>query len=172
MQLFALAKFVYSLKPPENPNRPKTEEDRTLVTRGEGVFQRLRCARCHSGDQYTNNKLTPVDGFTVPASTGNDTMSWRNPWAPTHAGALHAARYRVLQGPLVEGCLVSGPVRAQRFDRHVGGLVRPATAAEGYEPTGWKGPPGTKTRAVPGHRFGLNLPPDDRKALIAFLKTL
>ena len=28
------------------------------------------------------------------------------------------------------------------------------------------------TRAVPGHRFGLNLPPDDRKALVAFLKTL
>jgi hypothetical protein len=25
---------------------------------------------------------------------------------------------------------------------------------------------------VPGHRFGLNLPPDDRRALIAFLKTL
>jgi hypothetical protein len=27
-------------------------------------------------------------------------------------------------------------------------------------------------RAVPGHEYGLDLPPDDRAALIAFLKTL
>ena len=41
-----------------------------------------------------------------------------------------------------------------------------------YVPTGWKGPPGTKTRTVKGHEFGLDLDADDRKALIAFLKTL
>jgi hypothetical protein len=29
-----------------------------------------------------------------------------------------------------------------------------------------------KTRAIPGHRFGLGLSDDERKALIAFLKTL
>ena len=39
-------------------------------------------------------------------------------------------------------------------------------------PTGWKGPPGTKSRAVKGHEFGLDLPEEERKALIAFLKTL
>jgi cytochrome c peroxidase len=41
-----------------------------------------------------------------------------------------------------------------------------------YVPTGWQGPPGTKTRAVKGHVFGLDLSPDERKALIAFLRTL
>ena len=47
----------------------------------------------------------------------------------------------------------------------------PQRLGPGYQPTGWKGPHGTKARAVPGHRFGLNLSPDDRRALIAFLKT-
>ena len=31
---------------------------------------------------------------------------------------------------------------------------------------------GVKTRPVPGHEFGLKLSPPDKKALIAFLKTL
>jgi hypothetical protein len=41
-----------------------------------------------------------------------------------------------------------------------------------YVPTGWKGPPGTKARAVEGHTFGLDLAAEERQALIAFLKTL
>ncbi len=40
-----------------------------------------------------------------------------------------------------------------------------------YVPTGYK-PYGVKTRAVKGHEFGLELSTEDRKALIAFLKTL
>jgi hypothetical protein len=39
-------------------------------------------------------------------------------------------------------------------------------------PTGWKGLPGTTTRVVTGHDFGLDLTADEKKALIAFLKTL
>jgi cytochrome c peroxidase len=40
-----------------------------------------------------------------------------------------------------------------------------------YMPTGLK-PYGAKTFAVKGHPFGLYLSPDDKKALVAFLKTL
>jgi hypothetical protein len=40
-----------------------------------------------------------------------------------------------------------------------------------YIPTGFKGF-GVKIRAVKGHQFGLHLPADEKKALIAFLKTL
>ena len=40
-----------------------------------------------------------------------------------------------------------------------------------YVPTGFKGA-GVTTRAVKGHRFGLELPASDRQALISFLKTL
>lgn len=38
-------------------------------------------------------------------------------------------------------------------------------------PTGFVGY-GVKTRAVKGHEFGLQLPAQDKKALIAFLRTL
>jgi len=40
-----------------------------------------------------------------------------------------------------------------------------------YVPSGWKGP-GVERRAVPGHEFGLDLSPEDTRALVAFLKTL
>lgn len=47
----------------------------------------------------------------------------------------------------------------------------PARTREDYVPTGFK-PYGTKTYAVKGHLFRLDLPAEDKKALIAFLKTL
>ena len=40
-----------------------------------------------------------------------------------------------------------------------------------YVPTGFKGY-GMPTRAVKGHEFGLRLSGEDKRALIAFLKTL
>jgi len=42
---------------------------------------------------------------------------------------------------------------------------------ETHEPGGWS-PPSTKTRAIRGHEFGLNLKPEEREPLIAFLRTL
>jgi hypothetical protein len=47
----------------------------------------------------------------------------------------------------------------------------PKRLRDDYVPSGWKGP-GVKTRAVKGHEFGLDLSADDKRALIAFLKTL
>ena len=40
-----------------------------------------------------------------------------------------------------------------------------------YVPTGFK-PPGVDTYAVEGHEYGLDLSAEDKRALIAFLKTL
>ena len=40
-----------------------------------------------------------------------------------------------------------------------------------YVPSGWRGY-NVRTRSVKGHEFGLKLPSDDKKALIAFLMTL
>ena len=48
----------------------------------------------------------------------------------------------------------------------------PRRVSDDYVPTGFPGPQAVKTRAVGGHRFGLNLSSEDRRALIAFLKTL
>jgi hypothetical protein len=47
----------------------------------------------------------------------------------------------------------------------------PARLRADYRPRGFVGA-GVTTRAVTGHRFGLTLPPDEKAALIAFLKTL
>jgi hypothetical protein len=172
-QLFALAKYLYSLKPPENPNLPRTEVDRHSVARGEGVFQRLRCARCHSGDQYTNNKLTPVDGFTVPGEHREryDILEESVGTDPTLALATRRGTgyYKV---PSLRGVWYRGPFEHNGSIATLEDWFDSRRLQKDYEPTGWKGPAGTKTRAVPGHRFGLNLPLDDRKALIAFLKTL
>jgi hypothetical protein len=47
----------------------------------------------------------------------------------------------------------------------------PARLNREYVPTGYAGPDG-RARGVQGHEFGLRLPARDRKALIAFLRTL
>ena len=47
----------------------------------------------------------------------------------------------------------------------------PARLRDDYVPTGFKGY-GIERRAVPGHEFGLRLSAEDKRALIAFLKTL
>src|SRR5438876_336747 len=60
-QLYAVAQYVYSLKPPENPHKPDA-----TTRRGEQIFKREGCATCHTPPLYTNNMLTPAVGFTVP----------------------------------------------------------------------------------------------------------
>jgi hypothetical protein len=172
-QLYALAKYVYSLKPPANPNLPKTDGERRLVARGEAVFDRLRCARCHGGDQYANNKLTPVDGFTAPASHHKEYDILEESVGTDPTLALRTRRgtgyYKV---PPLRGVWYRGPFEHNGSVATLEDWFDPRRLGPAYQPTGWKGPPGTKARAVPGHRFGLNLSPDDRRALIAFLKTL
>ena len=50
-------------------------------------------------------------------------------------------------------------------------MFDPARMDESHTPGGWL-MPGQKTQAIPGHEFGLRLPPLEREQLIAFLKTL
>ncbi|HEV2424379.1 MAG TPA: hypothetical protein VGZ29_06095, partial [Terriglobia bacterium] len=61
-QLYALALYVYSLKPPPNPNKFDAR-----AARGRRVFEKAGCANCHTPPLYTNNKLTLAEGFTPPA---------------------------------------------------------------------------------------------------------
>jgi hypothetical protein len=172
-QLLALAKYLYSLRPPANPNLPKTVADRERVARGEAVFARLRCARCHSGEAYTDNKLTPADGFTVPDSHRDryDILEESVGTDPTLA--LRTRRgtgyYKV---PSLRGVWYRGPFEHNGSAATLEDWFDPRRLRPDYRPSGWKGPPGTKSHAVPGHRFGLNLPAGDREALIVFLKTL
>jgi cytochrome c peroxidase len=61
-QLYALARYLYALKPPKNPNNRNATSER-----GRRIFSRAGCDSCHTPPLYTSNKLTPVAGFTVPA---------------------------------------------------------------------------------------------------------
>jgi hypothetical protein len=57
--LYAIAVYLLSLEPPRNPNPPPAD----LVARGEAVFRREKCARCHPPPDYTTGKLTPALAF-------------------------------------------------------------------------------------------------------------
>ncbi len=55
-QLYALALYLYSLRPPQNPNPFDA-----AAARGRTIFEHAGCASCHTPPLYTNNKLVPVD---------------------------------------------------------------------------------------------------------------
>jgi cytochrome c553 len=166
-QLYALALYIYSLKPPENPNKPSA-----LSRRGEQVFQKQGCATCHTPPLYTNNKLTPVEGFTVP-----EDHKKKYDILPVSVGtdprlALESRKgagyYRV---PSLRGVWYRGPFEHNGSVATLEDWFDPKRLSGDYVPTGFKGL-GVKTRAVRGHEFGLNLSAEDKQALIAFLKTL
>jgi hypothetical protein len=50
-------------------------------------------------------------------------------------------------------------------------MFDPDRLKETHVPGGWL-PPGSTTRAIKGHEFGLNLKVEEREQLIAFLRTL
>ena len=167
--MLALGKYIYSLQPPPNPNRPND-----LTTRGEQVFARAGCASCHTPPLYTNNRLVPVDGFTPfahPASPpDSDVMRVKVGLDPglalkTRKGTGY---YKV---PSLKGVWYRGPFEHSGSIASLEEWFDPARLRDDYVPKGWN-PPDTRARPIPGHRFGLNLTAEDKRALIAFLKTL
>jgi len=166
-QLYTLALYLYSLQPPRNPN--KFDQ---VAARGKKVFERGGCAGCHTPALYTNNKLTLAEGFTptseerrlydiLPVSVGTDPKL-----------ALMSRRgtgfYKVpsLKGVWYRGMFGHGGWCATLED-----WFDPNRVRDDYVPTGFK-PYRAETFSVKGHVFGLDLSAEDRKALIAFLKTL
>jgi hypothetical protein len=166
-QLYALSLYIYSLKPPANPNR----FDR-LAARGQTVFRREGCAVCHTPPLYTNNKLTPAEGFKVPEAhlKQYDILSLSVGTDPRLA--LQTRRgtgyYKV---PSLKGVWYRGPFEHNGSVATLEDWFDPRRLLEDYQPTGFRGA-GVRTRAVKGHPFGLSLSAKDRQALIAFLKTL
>ena len=166
-QLYALALWLYSLEPPENPN-PFDE----MAARGKQIFEREECWRCHEPPLYSNNKLTPVDGYEVPEdhpeaqhivpfSVGTD---------PTLALSTRRGTglYKV---PSLRGVWYRGPLSHDGSVATLEDWLDPRRHEEDYVPTGWIGW-GVEHRAVPGHDFGLDLEPEEREALLAFLRSL
>jgi hypothetical protein len=166
-QLFALTKFLYSLVPPVNPNRSTA-----LSQRGGKVFAREGCNRCHTAPLYTSNKLTPAQVFVVteqhlrtydiePIVVGTDTeLTMR-----TRRGTGY---YKI---PSLRGVWYRGPFEHSGSVATLEDWFDPRRLRSDYVPTGFRGF-GVKTRAVPGHPYGLGLSSDEKVALIAFLRTL
>jgi len=166
-QLYALALYLYALQPPPNPNA----FDET-ARRGQQVFEREGCARCHTPPLYTSNVLTPAAGFSIPEEhlrkydilpevIGTDTRLTMN----TRRGTGY---YKV---PSLKGVWYRGPFEHMGSVATLEDWFDARRVRDDYVPTGFKGYRVT-TRAVKGHEFGLALPPEDKKMLLAFLRTL
>lgn len=166
-QLYALALYIYSLQPPPNPNKLDA-----VVESGQKVFERERCATCHTPPLYTNNKLTPVAGFTPPPGAEKKYEILRISVGTDSKLALKTRRgtgyYKV---PSLRGVWYRSMFGHSGWCATIEDWFDPRRTRDDYIPTGFK-PYGAKTYAVKGHPFGLNLSEEDRKALIAFLRTL
>jgi hypothetical protein len=164
-QLYALSLYLYSLKPPQNPNKFDA-----LAARGKKIFADESCDVCHPAPLYTNNKLTPADGFTAPEK---DFLEFNilNIYVNTDANLSLKTRrgtgyYKV---PSLKGVWYRGPFGHGGEAATLEDWLDPRRVKEGYVPTGFRG---LKSRPVKGHEFGFSLSPEDRQALVAFLKTL
>ena len=167
-QLYALAMYVYSLRPPAESkslrsDRPRTER-RSLSERAAAdvIPHRL----------YTNNKLIPVDGFTPSEEDKAKFAILERRVGTDPRYALQTRKgtgyYKV---PSLKGVWYRGPFEHHGSVATLEDWFDPARLRSDYVPTGYAGPAG-EARSVKGHEFGLRLKPDDKKALIAFLKTL
>jgi hypothetical protein len=136
------------------------------------IFKQSGCASCHTPPLYTNNKLTPVDGFTIP-----DEHLERYDILPISVGADSQSALKTRRGtgyykvPSLKGLWYRGPFEYNGSIATLEDWFDPQRLRDDYVPTGFLGY-GIKARDVKGHPFGLDLSMTNRKALIAFLKTL
>ena len=167
--LYALGKFVYSLRPPVNPNKSTA-----LSERGEAIFEREGCATCHTPPLYTNNMLMAVNGFTPAKTAATDRLhvmsGIRIDTDPNLALKTRKGTgfYKV---PSLKGLWYRSRLEHSGSISTLEEWFDTRRLSKDYVPTGWKAP-GQKARAIPGHQYGLDLSASDKRALIAFLRTL
>ena len=163
-QLYALALYIYALKSPENPNKFTA-----LAQKGYEVFMTEACDACHTPPLYTNNMLLPVAGFTID-SANKDVLNVPINTDPNLAlGTRRGTGYYKV--PSLRGLWYRGPFEHNGSVATLEDWFDPRRLRDDYVPTGFRGF-GVTTRAVKGHEFGLSLTPEERAALIAFLRTL
>jgi hypothetical protein len=165
--LYAMALYIYSLKSPPNPN-PFDEKAKA----GELIFKREGCAACHTPPLYTNNKLTIAEGFDPPKKR-SATLDILPLSVGTDSGLALATRkgtgyYKI---PSLKGVWYRGHYLHDGSVASLEEMFDPDRLKDTHVPGGWS-PPGARTHAIKGHEFGLRLSPEDKSALIAFLKTL
>ena len=126
-----------------------------------------------------NNKLVAAPGFDVPTDhPANDDIVRNALGSPRRIGTDSTLTLTTRRGtgfykvPSLLGVWYRGPFEHNGSVATLEDWFNPARISDSYMPTGWNGPPGTRTRAVKGHEFGLALSVEERKALIVFLRTL
>jgi hypothetical protein len=167
-QLYALTQYIYSLTSPANPNK----FSKALLKEGSIVFHKAGCVTCHTPPLYTNNMLTPVNGFEPPdlhfklydifnVSVETDSVT-----------ALYSRRatgyYKV---PSLRGVWFRGAFFHNGHLTKLEEVLDPKRLNDNYVPSGYL-PPHLKSMAVKGHPFGLNLTDKEKTALVAYLKSL
>ena len=167
-QLYALTQYIYSLQPPANPN--KFPED--LIRKGKMIFAQQGCVSCHTPPLYTNNKLTPVNGFEPPKEHFKKYDIFNVSVETDSVSALYTRRgtgyYKI---PSLRGVWYRDAFFHNGNLSTLEEVLDANRLRDDFVPSGFK-PPYVKTMAVKGHEFGLDLSKEDKEALIAFMKTL
>ena len=165
--LYALALYIYSLKPPPNPH-PFDEKAKA----GQKIFEREGCPVCHTPPLYTSNKVTLAKGFTPPDNIPKALDVLRVSVGTDQSLALETRKgtgyYKV---PSLKGVWYRGRYLHDGSVASLEEMFNPDRLQDTHVPGGWI-PLGMKTRAIRGHEFGLNVTPSEREELIAFLRTL
>ncbi len=114
----------------------------------------------------------PADGFTPPPDHFERFDIMRTTVGTDPTLTLYTRRgtgyYKV---PSLRGVWYRGPFEHNGSVATLEDWFDPKRLRDDYVPTGFRGY-GVKSRAVKGHTFGLSLSDEDRKALLAFLRTL
>lgn len=167
-QLYALAKYIYSLKPPQNPNPSPA----ALIEKGKQIFEAENCSECHTPPLYTSNKLTPASGFIIPKEHFLKYDIYEECLETDPGLAMFTRRgsgyYKV---PSLKGAWNRSAFLHSGYFATLEDMFDKKRLESDYTPTGYK-PAALKTMAVTGHKYGLDLNDEDRKALIAFIKSL
>ena len=166
--LYAIGVYLMSLEPPRNPTPPPAD----LVTRGEQVFRREKCGACHPAPDYTTGELTPAEGFEPPV-THPSFGDIRDRSVDTDPGLALRTRkgtgfYKI---PSLRGLWYRPRLLHDASIVSLEELFDSARLSADYERKGWS-PPGVTKGAVPGLEFLTKLSPEDKAALIAFLRSL
>lgn len=165
--LYALALYIYSLKPPPNPN---TFDAKAMA--GERIFAREGCPRCHTPPLYTSNKLTLAQGFEPPKDAPA-TLDILPISVKTDPGLALRTRkgtgyYKV---PSLKGVWYRGHYLHDGAAASLDEMIDPDRLKDTHVRGGFTAP-GTTSGAIQGHEFGLHLDPLEREQLLAFLRTL
>ncbi len=167
-QAYALAKYLYSLKPMPNPEKVSP----ALIARGKEIFIEEACVDCHTPPLYSSNKLTLADGYN-PTKEEMEKYDVIDFSVRTDPGlALYSRRgtgfYKI---PSLIGVWNRSALMHSGYITSLEEMFNPARQQDDFIPSGFN-PNVDKPFAVKGHSFGLGLNAEDKKALIAFLKTL